>query len=191
MLNSRVIALLTMIVAAAATRFLPPVLGVWNFTGVGAICLFGGAYFRRGWMALLVPLAALLFSDLLLAMFLYGFVGFPVIWMNYVLFGLTAVLGRLLKGRVTFGRVTVTAIAATAMFFLISNFHVWLTGHDANYPFTPAGLLACYVAALPFAQSMLLGNLFYCGVLFGGYELLLRQWPVLREPTLAPVKVNL
>jgi len=189
MLNTRVIALLMMILAAAATRLLPPVLGVWNFTGVGAICLFGGAYFRRDWVALFVPLAALLLSDVLLAALLYGFVGFPVIWMNYVLFGLTVVFGRALKGCVTFGRVTIAAVAASIMFFLVSNFHVWLTGHD-GYPYTPAGLFACYAAALPFAESMLLGNLFYCGVLFGGYELLTRQWPILREPKLAAVKVR-
>ena len=186
MLKPRVVTLLTMILLAAATRLLPPLLGVWNFTGVGAICLFGGAYFRRWWAALLVPLAALLLSDVLLAVFLYGLAGLSEIWMNYVLFGLTALLGRWLQSRVTFGRVTAAAVAASLLFFLISNFHVWLMG-TLPYPYTPAGLLACYVAGLPFAANMLLGNLFYCGVLFGGYELLSRRW---QRPVLAPVEVR-
>src|SRR5262245_50343242 len=186
MQNPRVLVLLAMIVAAAATRLLPPLLGVWNFTGVGAICLFGGAYFRRWWTALLVPLAALLLSDILLAIFLYGLQGLSEIWMNYVLFALTTLLGRRLQGRVSFGRVTIAAIGASLMFFLISNFYVWLIG-VLHYPYTPAGLVACYVLAVPFGVNMLLGNLFYSGVLFGGYELLSRQW---RTPVLATADVR-
>jgi hypothetical protein len=69
-------------------------------------------------------------------------------------------------------------VLASAGFFLISNFHVWLTGH--NYPQTSAGLLAAYVAAIPYAQNMLLANLFYSAVLFGGFELLQAKVPRLR-----------
>jgi hypothetical protein len=43
------------------------------------------------------------------------------------------------------------------------------------------------VAALPFAQNMLLGNLLYCGVLFGGMEALQSFWPAVREPRLVAV----
>lgn len=187
MLNLRVLTLLTMVLFAAATRFIPPLaaqwdppLFLWNFTALGPMCLFGGAYFRRKWAALLAPMVALLFSDLVLAATTYGLRGFQVIWMSYFLFALTALMGMSLRGRVTFLRVGGMAISAAAMYFVLSNFQVWLTGHD-RYPFTMAGLLACYVAALPFAQNMLLGNLFYSGVLFGGYELLSREWPALRE----------
>ncbi|MEN1681974.1 MAG: DUF6580 family putative transport protein, partial [Planctomycetota bacterium] len=35
------------------------------------------------------------------------------------------------------------------------------------YAKTPAGLLASYTAGLPFYRQMLLGDLFYVGVLFG------------------------
>ena len=183
----RVFVLVPMILAAAATRIVPH---PWNFTAVGAMCLFGGAYFQRKWHALLVPLAALLLSDIVLAATLYGFGSLRSVWASYVLFAVIVLLGRTLRGRVTFWRVTATAIAASVMFFLLSNFKVWLMGH--GYPHTPVGLWACYMAALPFAQNMVLGDLFYSGVLFGGYELLSLQWPVLREPVSGrpvPVKV--
>lgn len=185
-LFARVTILVTMIFAAAATRILPH---PWNFTAVGALCLFGGAYFHRRWAALLVPIVALAVSDVFLAGFVYGFGSLRHVWMSYVLFALTVCLGMLLRSRVTFTRVTVTALVASGMFFLISNFHAWLVGHG-GYPLTPAGLLACYVAALPFAQNMLLANLFYSGVLFGGYELLSLQWPALRQPGMAKAGVN-
>lgn len=176
MFHPRAWALVAMIAAAAFTRLIPhpP-----NLTVIGAMCLFGGACFQRRWVALLVPMAALLISDVVLYVVVYGNQGFSVTSMKYVWFALTVLLGMTLRGRVTFGRVTATAIAATLLFFLLSNFHVWL-GSRA-YPQTPAGLLACYAAAIPFAQNMLLGNLVYCGVLFGGWALLTSRWPVLGE----------
>lgn len=184
MLNPRGLVLVTIILLAAATRFIPPLaapwMNLWNFTGIGAMCLFGGAYFRTKSVAFLVPMAALVLSDVVLTTVLYGFRGINVISMSYLLFALTTLLGMTLRGRVTFFNVTAAAIIATAGFFLISNFHVWLTGHGA-----PATLAGSYVAAIPFAKNMLLGNLFYSAVLFGGYELLTLQWPVLREPAYA------
>jgi hypothetical protein len=175
MFSPRVITLVAMIVAAAATRILPH---PWNFTAVGAMCLFGGAHFQRRWMAFLVPMAALVLSDVLLLAVVYGLRGLNVISMSYLLFALTTLLGMTLRGRVTALSVGAAAVLASAGFFLISNFHVWLTGH--NYPQTSAGLLAAYVAAIPYAQNMLLANLFYSAVLFGGFELLQARVPRLR-----------
>jgi hypothetical protein len=174
--------LVAMIVAAAATRLLPhpP-----NLTAIGAVALFGGAYFSRRWQALLVPLAAMLLSDVVLTFTLYSGGGLSWEPVTYVCFTLTVGLGLLLHGKVGIGRVALAAIAASVMFFLVSNFAVWMGGK--MYSLDAAGLVACYVAALPFAQNMLLGNLLYCGVLFGGMEALQRFWPAVREPRLVAV----
>lgn len=181
MFHPRTITLFAMIVAAAAARIIPH---PWNFTPIGAMCLFGGAYFQRKWAAFLVPMAALVISDFVLYLILYGNQGFSVTSMKYVWFALTVLLGMTLRSRVTFGRVTGTAIAASVMFFLLSNFHVWLG--STRYPQSPAGLLACYVAAVPFAMNMLAANLAYSGILFGGWELLAWRWP--RLNALAPAR---
>jgi uncharacterized protein DUF6580 len=190
MLNHRSLALVGMILLAAVTRLIPPLtagwLPLWNFTAVGAACLFGGAYFRRTWQALLVPLVALLISDLILAATVYGFHSLSQIAGNYVLFAVLALLGTTLRGRVSFLRVTSTSLAASLLFFLASNFSVWVL--TDMYPHTWDGLLACYVAAIPYAQNTVLGDLFYCGVLFGGFELLSARWPALREPALIHVR---
>ncbi len=170
MFRPRLVVLLAMIVAAAATRLLPhpP-----NFTAIGALALFGGAYFTRRWVALLVPLAAMLLADLVLTS--------PDV-SSYACFALTVLLGMLLKDRVTFGRTTAAAVAATGLFFVLSNVSVWWG--SKTYLQNAAGLAECFVAAIPFAQNMLLGNLFYCGVLFGGLEAMQVAWPALsaREP---------
>jgi hypothetical protein len=184
MLSPRFWTLLALVALAAATRLIPPLVAdwipLWNFTAVGALCLFGGAYFRRLWAAFAVPMAALLASDLALAATFYGWRGIKVISVSYVLFALTTLLGMALRGRVTFASVTGASVASAVVFFLVSNYYVWLTSLE-RYPHTPAGLLECYVAGLPFAVNMLAGNLFYGGLLFGGYEWLTRKWPVLRE----------
>jgi len=191
MFNPRAITLVTIIFAAAATRLIPPEFRPWNFTPVGAMCLFGGAYFVRKWQAFAAPLVALFVSDLMLAATVYGFDSLRHVWMSYVLFASTVAIGLTLRGRVTFLRIGAAAIGASAMFFLVSNFQVWLTAHgDTAYPRTLAGLMECYAVAIPFAKSMLYGNLFFSGVFFGGWELLQRGLPVLREPALAPVRAQ-
>lgn len=187
MINPRGLVLVTMILTAAATRLIPPMAApytnLWNFTAIGAMCLFGGAYFRRKSVALLVPMVALFLSDVLLAAAIYGFRSLNVVWMSYLLFGLTTLLGMTLRGRVTFLNVTAAAVVASVGFFLISNFHVWFS--NDFYPHTAEGLAAAYVAAIPFAKNMLLGNLFYSAALFGGYEMASMRWPVLRRSELA------
>jgi hypothetical protein len=160
------ITIAALILGAAATRLAPH---WWNLTAVGAVCLFGGAYFQRRWAAFLVPLAALAVSDVLLQIFVYP--GFGPNYFKYVCFALTVPLGFLLRGRTTALPVGAAAVGATVLFFLLSNFEVWLSGHGNLYPLTPAGLLACYVAALPFSLNMLYGNLLFSGLLFGGMEL--------------------
>jgi len=174
--SPRLWTLAAMILAAAATRLIPhpP-----NMTAIGAMALFGGAYFSRRWLAVLVPLAAMLLSDIALS---------SIEPMTYVCFLLTVALGMLLRDRVSVGPVTIAAVAASVMFFLLSNGWVWLGG--TMYPHNSAGLIECYVAGLPFAQNMLVGNLFYCGVLFGGMEACQCAWPALRRRSLATVPVQ-
>ena len=74
------------------------------------------------------------------------------------------------------------------MFFIVTNFGVWLVGN--LYPKTLAGLAGCYVAAIPFFRNTLAGNVVYTLVLFGGFALAQRYLPVLRgEPVAMPAQV--
>jgi hypothetical protein len=165
MLKPNLLTLVALVLGAAATRLAPH---WWNLTAVGSVCLFGGAYFQRRWLAFLAPLAALAISDVLLQTFVYPQYG-PN-YFKYVCFALTVPLGLLLRGRTTLLPVGAAAIGATVLFFVLSNFEVWLSGHGNRYPLTPAGLLACYIAALPFSLNMLYGNLLFSGLLFGAME---------------------
>ena len=174
--------LAALILVAALTRVLPhpP-----NFSPIAAIALFGGAYFAARAWAVLVPLVGLLISDLVLASMhggLYAnWFGGSGIWVVYGCIALTAVAGFGLRGRVGSGRVLGYSLAATALFYLATNFAAWLG--NPMYPQNPAGLLASYVAGIPFLQWSVLGTLVYAAALFGGFELLRRQLPALRVQT--------
>jgi hypothetical protein len=76
--------------------------------------------------------------------------------------------------------IAVATLVGAAMFYLVTNFGVWVTG--VLYPQTAPGLLRCYTAAIPFFRNMLLGDACYVVLLFGGFALAEKRFVVLREP---------
>ncbi len=151
-----------------------------NFTPIGAIALFGGAHFARTRIAFGVPLAAMLLSDVALGLFWYGLDGLlgsmPFI---YGSFALIVGLGRWVRGHRSPRAISAAALTGSILFFVIADFGVWL--HGGLYPMTWEGLMACYTAAIPYYRNMLLGDLFYTAVLFGGFALAQRRVAALRE----------
>jgi hypothetical protein len=128
-------------------------------------------------VALIVPLAALLLSDLASHWLEIPGMGFysPIAMVGvYGGFALAASLGRLLQQRRGPFRVAAAACGSAAIFFVFSNLGVWASG---MYPMTGEGLAACYTAALPFFRYTLAGDLVYSGVLFGAFELVRLQLP--------------
>ena len=71
------------------------------------------------------------------------------------------------------------SVTASVSFFVITNFGVWALG--TLYPKTPAGLLSSYIAAIPFFQYSLIGDLFFVGLMFGVYELVKHKVPALAK----------
>ena len=168
--RTRLLAITAAILGAAALRLVPhpP-----NFTPIGAMALFSGAYLgRRGAIALAAPLGALLLSDLVLGFYH----GMPTVYFSVALIVL---LGGLALRRVSPIRVGTAAIASSVLFFVITNLGMWL--FSGFYPRTLAGLKACYIAAIPFFQNTVAGDLIYSAVLFGGFALLERWVPAIRE----------
>ncbi len=61
-------------------------------------------------------------------------------------------------------------LSSSLTFFVVTNFAVW--AFSPMYAANVAGLVKCYIAALPFLQNMVAGDLFWGLVMFGGYWLL-------------------
>ena len=156
--HSRLIAILSAILIAAALRLVPhpP-----NFSPIDAMALFSGAYLGRRVLAFAAPLGALLLSDLILG-FYHGQATV------YFSVALIVMIGMVTLTRVSPIRVGGAAIASSVLFFVLTNLGMWM--FSGIYPRTLAGIEACYVAAIPFFQNTLAGDLFYAVLLFGGFR---------------------
>ena len=160
------------ILIGAALRLVPH---PFNFSPIGAMALFGGAYGGiiggRKSLSVLIPLAALALSDLVL-----GFHStMPAVYGAFVL---VTCLGLVLGPKASALKIGGMAFASAVLFFAITNFAVW--AQSGMYARTFAGLVECYTLALPFFQNTLAGDLCFSAVLFGGYTLLTKAAPQLQ-----------
>lgn len=168
-MNLRVATIVAIVIAVAAFRLVPH---PWNVTPVMAMALFGGASLDDRRLAFLIPLGAMLVSDLVL-----GFHStMPFVYGALVA---TVLIGGWLRHHMRPVTVMGSALAGSILFFLVTNFGSWLT-HDM-YPLTAEGLWAAYVAGIPFFRNMVVGDLVFAALLFGGFHLAERRFPVLRR----------
>ncbi len=171
-LSQQLITVASIIGVLAIFRLLPH----WpNVSPVAAMALFGGAYFTDKRVAFIVPFLALFLSDLFLG--LHNSMVFV-----YTGFALTVAIGFALKNRVTMTNTLFAAVAASIVFFLLTNFGSWLM--SGLYAKSASGLMQAYVAGVPFFQNSLLGNLAYVAIIFGGYSVLQRNFSGLKVAAL-------
>ncbi len=158
---------ISLVVIAAFFRLVPhpP-----NFTPLTAIALFGGTVFNRRWIAFLVPFLAMFLSDII--------IGFhSTIWAVYFSFGLIVLIGTFLKSRFSFKNLILATFVSSFLFYLITNFAVWLTSGFYSHNFE--GLIQCYILGLPFYRTTtieffvysLVGDFVFTLSIFGAYKL--------------------
>ena len=152
MSKPRLVVLVCMILAAAASRLIPHPPNVASIT---AVALFGGAYLSDKRLAFFVPMAGLFVSDSIL-----GFYSHMEI--IYGSFALVVCIGLLLRSRRSPLRIAGAILASSVLFFAITNFGVW--AFSSLYPKTMAGLVACYVAAIPFFENTCRRRALHCRI---------------------------
>jgi hypothetical protein len=133
-----------------------------NFTPLAATALFAGFFFSRWWAAAGVTLSAMLISD--------AFVGFyepRTMALVYIAMLIPIAMRGLLRSRLTVTRVAAGSLVGSTAFFIATNaaHFLFFGGYDPSW----SGLVACYVAAIPFFRNTLTGDLFYSAILFGMY----------------------
>ena len=167
--KSRFYILLGMVLAASFVRLIPhpP-----NFAPITAVALFSGAYFVNKKFAYTIPIIAMFLTDMI--------IGFHSMMIAvYLSFVLIVYLGSVMLKKVKVVNVFAATIIASVVFFIITNFAVWLMG--TMYPLTFSGLAACYTAAIPFFSNSLIGDLIFSAVMFGAFELIKVKFPKLSE----------
>jgi len=116
-----------------------------NFTPIIAAAVFAPFIFKDAVTSVAVVFIAMFVGDVV-----YGF--HPYMLYTYGSLIAAYAIGRYGKNLFT------NAFASSVVFFLITNFGVWLSGY---YGYTLSGLIACYIAAIPFFANQLAGTMLY------------------------------
>jgi len=173
-LHPRTLVIIGIVLAAAGLRLAPHPM---NFAPIGALALFGGAYFSSKREALAIPLLSLILGDVV--------TGFhQLIPFVYASFLVSVAIGFWLRRKRSAPRIAAATLAGAIQFFLVTNFALWASS-IGSFPKTAGGLAACYVAGLPLFWNTLAGDAFYATLLFGAMALAERRFPVLRDPLAA------
>ncbi len=152
-----VLAICAVMFGAVIARLIPH---IPNVAPVAALALFSGMKIPN-WKGFLIPFIAMLISDY--------FLGFhatmPFVYMSFFLIG---GIGYLFRKNATILNIGLGSLMGSALFFLITNFGVWLS--SSMYEKNMEGLLKSYIMGLPFFRNTVLGDIFYTTVFFLGYS---------------------
>ncbi len=163
-----------LLLVAAFSRFIPH---IGNFTAVLAVSLVGGAWIKRKELAVLIPVAAVLLSDMVLYNTTYAqynegigffYSGMVYVYGSYILIALAgkfAMKRAKLSGALRF---TLFGLGASLFFFLTTNFGAWLGNPTYTQDFN--GLMSSYAMGLPFLKGTILGTLAYGFALMAAKE---------------------
>jgi hypothetical protein len=204
--SSHLIAAALFVLAGCAVGCLRIFPLAWHFVPIGALALFGSARLRL-WQAVSLTFALMALTDL-------------IIWWQkdwrpfdpyvYGSLAITLLLGRLLTRTNSPVRIAGCTLAASVVFFLVTNFGVWLaTSVDPatlpagaayewvsdplysfpspHYAANVKGLAACYWLAIAFSRPEapplgFFGNLVVCDLFFVGLLFGMHAWLVHRVP---------
>lgn len=152
MLNIKII--LGVLVALSASRFIPhpP-----NFTSLIALSFYVPAVFGIRYVP--VVILALLFTD-----FIIGFHSTMIFTLSSI--GIIGIISKYFNKSIYF-RIFGAFLSAT-IFFLISNFGVWVSG---SYGYNFSGFLNCYLLAIPFFTNTIISTLIFSVVIEFIYNL--------------------
>lgn len=123
-----------------------------NFTPILGMAVFSGAIINKRFFAYLVPLLAMLLSDLYL-----GFhASMPIIYFSLAI---CVLIGTFIEARVTILNSFLSISLGVLAFFLITNFMVWYG--SGMYESSISGLMTCYFMGLPFVQNTFISSILY------------------------------
>jgi len=174
-INTRNTVIILMILFAVVMRVVnTQVLWLSNFTPIGAMALFGGAYFNDKVKAFIVPLAALFLSDLIINGLIYHVNPFAISFWMYSCFIAITFIGTLLK-KVNIVNVLLASVAGVLIHWLIMDLPPYY-----GIQFSFAAYAQLLIKAIPFEKNMVYGDAVYCAIFFGGFELAKTKYTFLR-----------
>ena len=147
-----------LIVLLAVSRLIPhpP-----NFTPIIAVAIMSSYFFKNINFSFIVLFISMVISD--------AIIGFHsnIIFVYLSLFLITFIFFKLNK-KINLKSLFVFGLLGSVMFFLISNFGVWLL--TDMYEKSLNGLVSCYVLAIPFFKNTFLSTLIFSYTPFLAYS---------------------
>ncbi|MDO3644085.1 DUF6580 family putative transport protein [Mucilaginibacter sp. L3T2-6] len=179
-INTRTVVLITLMLIVSLGRLVSyyyPSLS--NFTPLGAIALFGGVYFADKWKAYISVLVTLFLSDVLIN---YLYSSKLILWRDgafwvYLPFLVIVLIGSFVK-KVSIGSIALASLAGVVFHWLFTDLPFF---YGTFYPHTLRGYGMSLTAAIPFERNMLLGDIAFGLILFGGFELAKSKFNILRS----------
>ncbi len=176
-----------LVLGAVVWRLVKNDLGAPPNLELSTAAAFAAAGLLRHRLAMLAPLVVVALSDVLLgssSVLVFTWTAWTVIGVGAWWAGRVRGGAARLVGAVGFG------LGSSLFFFLWTNAGVWWLGRGTFYPAGLDGLVASYVAGLPFLRPMLLGNLVLVPLAAGLLALVERlerlPAPAERMPVLTP-----
>lgn len=185
-LNPRTAVLLIFIATTAAVRvifnFNYDISPLANFSPLGAMAIFGGAYFNKVWKAFAFPLLMLFISDFTLHQTVFkaysnGLLYGGWYWV-YGAFALMTLIGRWLQKKLTVHRFLFSVLICVLIHWIITDLGMWIG--STSYTQDINGFLTCLANAIPYEWRFLTGTLVYGIILFGSFEWMKRKYARLK-----------
>lgn len=174
--KANIIFLVVLVVTSVLYRVSP--YRVDGFMPQIALGVFSAFLFRNNkMMAWFIPIVSMFLSDALYHMlYLNGkvsFEGFYGWWQiaQYACVIVACSAGFFIK-KYNALQIGLASLAAPALFFIVSNFFVWVEGAGYQHSYTTSGLLSCYIDGIPFYKSSLQSTALFSALIFGTYYLL-------------------
>ncbi|RZL66939.1 MULTISPECIES: DUF6580 family putative transport protein [Pedobacter] len=156
-----------------------------NFSSIGAVALFGGAYFKDHIKAFAFPLVSLFLSDFILASTIFSKYSNGILYdgwyWTYLAFALMVLVGRVLLRKINVVSLLASTLTIVFIHWIVTDFGVWF--QNPSYTQDIAGFWLCLERAIPFEIRFLEGTLIYGTILFGAFEILKSKYPVLKLQT--------
>jgi hypothetical protein len=184
--NPRTALLLIFITAIAMVRvvtnldekFLP----LKNFSPVGAMALFGGAYFSTKSKAFAFPLLMLFISDFILRQTAFkdydsGILYDGWYWV-YGAFALMTIAGGWLLKKITVKTFILSTLVCVFIHWIVTDFGVWY--HSRIFSQDVQGYIDCLIVAIPYECRFLTGTIIYGIILFAVFEWMQQRYTVLK-----------
>jgi len=152
-----------LIALVIASRFIPE---IGLYTPVFAVLILTAMTFDSKYI--FIPFVGILLSDILLQYFSYyefSYIFSALFFLNYASYVLVYLAIYSFSRKDSLLSIGLNVLAAPTLFFILSNFVVWLTAGGV-YPYTISGLLYCYEMGLPFYRQHVVSTMIFTPILF-------------------------